>query len=133
MSLISWLNQHPVFIEEVTLQVEENMKGREIRRLTDEGETPGVIVTFKLLLPIQLEFAECVGLACSIPFTARGLATGTGDCPQRIQKTFTRKGHVRGIVNVSFPSDAWSPDAYLRMYPHIERIVVVESVEFDGG
>lgn len=133
MSLISWLNQHPVFIEEVTFQVEDAMKGREIAQLPQEGSGQGIITQFRLLMPITLQFAECVGCTCAIPFEASGIATGESATDSATKTAFTRRGKVFGVVDVRFPSDSWSPDAYLRMYPHIERLVVVESVEFEGG
>lgn len=130
MSLIAWLNQHPVFIEEVSFQVEQDLKGRPIHQSGEMGALSGAVTAFKLLLPLQLDFAECVALTCAIPFQAVGLATGVAQLSDGTETTFTRKGHVHGIVDVRFPEEGWSPEAYLRMYPHIERIVEVESVEF---
>lgn len=130
MSLIHWLNQHPVFIDEVTFQVQEDMTGRPIEESSKEGSPTGEVIAFKLLLPLQLDFAECVGLTCAIPFKAVGVATGRHKSPSGDDITFTRDGQVHGVVDVRFPEEGWSPEAYLRMYPHIERIVSVESVEF---
>ena len=131
MSLIAWLNQHPVFIEEVTFQVEDSMKGRELSPPDVERMENSTISSFKLVLPIQLYMAECEGLTCAIPFEATGIATAKATTDAG-EITFTRRGKVFGIVDVKFPENSWSPEAYLRMYPHIERIVVVESVEFEG-
>ncbi|MES2466406.1 MAG: hypothetical protein V4675_03810 [Verrucomicrobiota bacterium] len=130
MSLIPWLNQHPVFIEEVTFQVQEDMIGRPIELTSEEASHAGEVIAFKLILPLQLDFADCVGLTCAIPFKAIGLATGRCQSPSGGDFTFTREGQVHGVVDVRFPEGGWSPEAYLRMYPHIERIVSVESVEF---
>ena len=130
MSLIHWLNQHPVFIEEVTSQVQEDMTGRPMEVAAGAEGPSGEVIAFRLILPLQLDFAECVGLTCAIPFKALGVATGRTQSPAGEEITFTREGQVHGIVDVRFPEGGWSPDAYLRMYPHIERIVSVESVEF---
>ena len=133
MSLIHWLNQHPVFIEEVTFQVQEDMTGRPMEQATGAEGLTGEIIGFKLILPLHLEFAECVGLTCAIPFKAVGVATVRCQSPAGEEFTFTREGQVYGVVDVRFPERGWSPDAYLRMYPHIERIVSVESVEFSAS
>ncbi|MDB6072332.1 MAG: hypothetical protein JWL81_3503 [Verrucomicrobiales bacterium] len=133
MSLIHWLNQHPVFIEEVTFQVQDDMKGRPIHQTSEAGNLKGEVTDFKLLLPLQLDFAECLGLTCAIPFKATGVATGQGLLPGGKTVNFTREGQVYGVVDVRFPEGGWSPEAYLSMYPHIERIVSVESVEFTEG
>ena len=133
MSLIHWLNQHPVFIEEVTSQVQAEMLGRAMDHAATQGTTIGEVTAFKLLLPLQLDFAECVDLTCAIPFKAVGLATGRTRLLDGRMISFTREGQVHGVVDVRFPESGWSPEAYLRMYPHIERIVSVESVEFTVG
>jgi len=126
MSLIHWLNQHPDFIEEVTAQVVEAMVGRPFTKADSAGEPTIPISHFRMLLPIQLEFAECVGSTCAIPFQANGIAVGKDG-----EEEFSRRGLVHGVVDVAFPEVGWSQDAYLRMYPHIERVVSVENVEFE--
>ena len=77
-----------------------------------------------------MAFAECVGLTCAIPFRAVGLATGLAPLLEGRKIISTRKGYLHNIVDVRFPEERWSPEAYPRMYPHIEHIGGVEFEEF---
>lgn len=132
MTLIHWLNQFPPFIEEVTEQICRQLAGRAITQDTGEdGVITGEVCGFRLVWPLNLEFADCVGLTCAIPFSAFGVATGTARSADGQEVTFTREGPVFGTVDIAFPDSEWSLEAYLRIYPDITRVVHVESVEFD--
>ena len=97
MSLIHWLNQHPVFIKEVTFQVQEEMAGRPIEPSSEESGLTGEVIAFKLILPLQLDFAGCVGLTCAIPFKAVGVATGRCPSPSGGEITFRKENPARGF------------------------------------
>ncbi|MES2469443.1 MAG: hypothetical protein V4675_19215 [Verrucomicrobiota bacterium] len=130
MHLIQWLNQHPPFIEEVESQIREQLPGRAITHGLEEGIQEGTVTEFQLSGPLVLEFAECVGLTCSIPFHGRGVATGI--TAEDGEPFTTPEGDVFGYVDVAFPEEGWGVEAYLRMYPRIERAVCVEPVEFNN-
>ena len=130
MHLIAWLNQHPPFVEEVKSQIREQMLGRAITHGLEEGIQEGTVTEFQLSGPLVLEFAECVGLTCSIPFHGRGVATGI--TAEDGEPFTTPEGDIFGCVDVAFPEERWGVEAYLRMYPHIERVVCVESVELNN-
>lgn len=129
MHLINWLNEYPPFIEEVSDQVREAMKGRAISHGLPDGKAEGEVTAFRLTAPLVLEFADCVDLTCAIPFRCSGVATGIAEDGSVFT---TAEGSVHGIVDTRFPDDKWSMEAYLRMYPHIERIVSVDAVEFEN-
>ena len=130
MHLIEWLNQHPPFMEEVASQIREQLLGKAITHGLEKGIQEGTVTEFLLTGPLVLEFADCVGLTCSIPFHGRGVATGI--MAEDGDSFTTPEGDVFGYVDIAVPEAAWGAEAYLRMYPHIERVVSVESVEFNN-
>lgn len=130
MHLIEWLNQHPPFMEEVASQIREQLLGKAITHGLEKGIQEGTVTEFLLTGPLVLEFADCVGLTCSIPFHGKGVATGI--TAEDGDSFTTPEGDVFGYVDIAVPEAAWGVEAYLRMYPHIERVVSVESVEFNN-
>lgn len=130
MHPIEWLNQHPAFVEEVESQIREQLLGKSITHGLEKGIQEGTVTEFRLTGPLVLEFTECVGLTCSIPFHGRGMAA---DITAEDGGPFsTSEGDVFGYVDVAFPDVGWGGEAYLRMYPRIERVVCVESVDFNN-
>ncbi|MDB6136351.1 MAG: hypothetical protein JWM59_4594 [Verrucomicrobiales bacterium] len=129
MPLISQLVHHPAFLSEVVEAIRQQVLGALIH---DHG-IEGTVTDYRLTTALDFQPAECVGTTCSIAFSGRGEATGTGPGPQTNSPvTFLTERPLLGYVDVAWPegSKAGTREEFQALYASMVFDIRVESAGF---